>query len=106
MNPNSRKRLASVCVGEDGLARRQFVYDGDVQIAIKRHGQRTWNGRGGHHQYVRNGGTARTVAPRSLGPQFRALLHAKTVLLIYAHQPQVLKLHHILNKRMCTDNDV
>ena len=72
--------------------RRQLVDHRDVEIAVERHGERSRNGRGGHHQHV-----GRLLV---LGPHPRPLLDAETVLLVDDDQPQIREAHPILDQRM------
>ena len=85
--------------GLDGLATRgKFVQDGDVQVAVERHGQRARDGRSRHHEDVR----------RQLGlvPKPRALLHTEAVLLVNHGEAQVLELYFVFNQRVRAEDDV
>ncbi|KAF5063245.1 hypothetical protein DSECCO2_296660 [anaerobic digester metagenome] len=77
---------------------RQFINHGDIQIAVDRHGERTGDRGGRHHQNV-----WRMLVLR---PKFRTLRHTKTMLFVDNHKSQVVKLHHIFNKGVGADKDV
>ena len=93
-------RLVVILVqGDDGLAaRRQFVDDAHVEVAIDGHGQCARYGRGGHDEYV-----WRFLA---LGPQFGALGHTKSVLLVDHRHAEAPKLHVVLNDGVRAHQDV
>ena len=79
--------------GLDGLsAGRQFVDNGNIEVAIQSHGQSARNGSGRHHKYM-----GRT---RVLVPEFGALLHTKSVLLVNDGQTQIVKTHSGLDECM------
>ena len=85
-------------LGDDGLAAgRQLVDDGDVQVAIKRHGQRARNGRGGHHQ---------DVGMHGLLHQSEALQDAEAVLLVDDGEAEILELHVLFEQRVRADRHV
>ena len=77
--------------------RRLFIQHRHIHVAIAGQRQAARNWCGGHHQHI--GG-------RPLGPQFHALRHAKAVLFIDHRQPQVLKLHILLEHRMGADQNL
>ena len=69
-------------------AGRQFVDDGNIQIAVQRHGQCTRYGGGTHNQ---NMGQSVEV----LFPQAGSLLYAESVLLVYDCHSQTMKGHSL-----------
>ena len=82
--------------GAHGLAAGgQFVDDADVKVAIERHGQRTRNGGGRHHQHV--------GWVLALAPELGTLGNAEAVLLIDHHHTETGKLHRVFNDGMGTD---
>ena len=86
-------------IGFDSFtAGRQFINHRNIEVAVNGHGQGTRNGRCGHHKHM-----GRDLA---LIPEFGTLCHAKTVLLINNHKPQVAELNGIFNKGMGADNDM
>ena len=86
-------------LGIDGLAaRRQFVDDTHVEVAVDGHGEGAGDGGGGHHQYV-----GRVLA---LAPQSGTLLYAEAVLLVDDGEAQAQELHVVLDDGMCADEDV
>ena len=79
--------------GPDWLTtRRKLVNDTHVEIAIKCHGKGTGDGSGCHHQYV---GRVHTLAP-----QFGALSHAETVLLVDDDKTETCELHRVFDDGM------
>ena len=72
--------------------RRQFVYGGNIQVAVQRQLQRARYRRGRHHQ-----GVGLLCAPP---PQCRPLLYPEAVLLVGDRQRQVGHLHPILDERV------
>ena len=86
-------------IGLHGLtAWWQLIDFGDIEVAVLRHGQSTWNRCGSHHQGM----------GRNLGflVEFRPLLHAETVLLVDDGQAQVLEHHLALDQRVGADHDL
>ena len=73
-------------------ARRHFVYDRDVQVAVKGHRQGPRDRGCSHNQHVRR------QFSRPFGPQFRTLLYAETVLLIDDGQPEAAKAHVVFDQ--------
>ena len=91
------KHPQSGCVGAvhglDGLpARRQFVQHAGVQIPVRRHGQRPWNGGRRHHQDVRS--------DLRFLPKLGALGDPKAVLLVDDGQAQPVEHHLGFNQRV------
>ena len=81
-----------------GLAsRRQFIYDGYIQIPVQDNGQCTRNGRGAHNQHM---------GFLSLAAEKFPLSHAKAVLLIGNNQGKVVVHHLFLNQGMGADYNV
>ena len=81
-----------------GLAsRRQFIYDGYIQISVQDDGQCTRNGRGAHYQHM---------GFLSLAAEKLPLSHTKTVLLVGDNQGKVVVHHLFLNQGMCADYNV
>ena len=66
-----------------GAPGRQLVDDGHVQIGEETHGERAWDGRGGHHQLV---------DVSSFVFEGKALGDAEAVLFVHNHQAQILEL--------------
>ena len=84
--------------GDDRLAaRRQFIDDADVQVAVDGQRQRARNGRRGHDQHVR---------VRAFFHQRLALLHAEAVLLIDDRQTQLLEFDIGFEQRVRADHDL
>ena len=76
-------------------AGRQLVDNGEIEVAIKRHGQRSGNRGSRHHQHM-----WRMFAFR---PELCTLCHPETVLLVDHHKTEVPELHLILNEGMSPD---
>ncbi len=81
---------------------RQAVVGGRFQVgniahSQKRHVQRPRNRRGGHRQHIDD-------LPQRLEPLLH--LHAKALLFVDDHQPQVLERHVVLCQPMRADDDV
>ena len=77
-------------------AGRQFVYDGHVQLAVKRQPQRARNGRRGHHQQMRI---------MALAHQLLALRHTELVLLVNDHQAKIVRRKPCLDQRVRADRE-
>ncbi len=85
--------------GDDGFATRgELINNRHIQVAVQGHGQRPGDGCGSHHQYV--------WQDFCLFPEPGTLCHTKAVLLIDDYHPQVLKLDHIFNDCVGTDQNV
>ena len=88
--------------GGDRLSPRRQPADGrDVQIAKDRQRKGAGDGRGGHHQRVRNSGGIVALAS-----QPRPLVNAEAVLLVDDRQGQTLELHDFGEQGMGSDEDV
>ena len=81
-------------------ARRKLCDNGNVQIGIESHGQRSGNRCRTHHQLVRDDRTG--IFP--LVSQHKPLSDTETVLLVDNSQPQIGKTDAVLNQGMCPDN--
>ena len=85
-------------LGHDGAAPGgQSVDGGHIQIGVIAHGQSARNGGGRHHQQM---GLLALAARAGFVAQGQPLRHAKAVLLVNDGQPQLLKLHVVLNHRV------
>lgn len=85
--------------GLDGFAAgRKLVDDADVEVAVEGHGQRSRNGCGGHHEYVRRGGT--------FLPEFGALLDAETMLFVDDGQSETGELNAVFDQGVGADENV
>src|SRR5215469_3651559 len=76
--------------------RRQFVKKRNIQIGKQAERQTSWYRRGGHHQQIR---------PRAQGLQFRAVEHAKAMLLVDDSQAQTLYPYPFLNDCLRAEYD-
>ena len=68
-------------------ARRKFVDNRHIEIAIQSHGQSTRYGSSRHNQHVRR--------INVLAPQFSTLRHTETMLLVYHHQSERREINRI-----------
>ena len=85
-------------LGHDGAAPGgQGVDGGHIQIGVIAHGQGARNGGGRHHQQM---GLLALAARAGFVAQGQPLRHAKAVLLVNDGQPQLVKLHVVLNHRV------
>ncbi len=85
--------------GYDGLsALWQLVDDGDVEVAVERHGQGARDGCGGHHQHMRWHDV--------FAPQLGTLLHPETVLLVDDGQTEVLEHDVVFDEGVCAHENI
>ena len=95
--PHLRQLIRRAHKGLDApAARRQFVNDGHVQLAIDRQTQRARDGRRGHHQQMRI---------MALAHEFLALRHAELVLLVNDHQTKVSRRKPRFDQRVGADGE-
>ena len=80
-------------------AGRQFVDNGDVQVAVNGHCQGAGDGGSGHHQHVRR------AALRPLGPEFCPLVHAEAVLFVNHCKAKGLEDDVVFDECVCADDD-
>ena len=84
--------------GLDGLSSGgHLVDDGDVEVSVEGHCQRTRDGRCRHDKDMR------MDSRKALCPQTGPLLHAEAVLLVNHGKAQRMELHRIFNERMRAD---
>lgn len=77
---------------------RQFVDDGDVEVAVDGHGERPGYGRGRHDEDVR-----RILA---FAPEPGTLCHAEAVLFVDDGHAEAVELHFVFEEGVCADDDV
>ena len=82
--------------GLNGLAARwHLVHHTEIQVAISRHSQRSWDRCSRHHQYM--------WGDHSLLPEPGPLCHPKSMLLIDDSQTQIPELHLLFDQGMGAD---
>ena len=87
--------------GDDGFSARWFfVQVGYGQIRQISLSQRSRNGRGAHHELMRQ------LPIAGLGNQRQPLCHAKAVLFIHHHQGKGLEFNMVLHQRMGANHNV
>ena len=78
-------------------AGRQFVHDGDIQIAIEDQRQCARDGCSGHDE---------DIGRIALFAEQRPLAHAKAMLFIRDHQTKILVGYTFCNQSMCADDHI
>ena len=78
-------------------SRRHFVYQGDLQVAVKCEGESPWYRGGRHDECIR-------------GPPFlsehRPLADAEAVLLVHDDEREIVEIYAFLYEGVCPDDDV